>query len=216
MTTETTAPAASKTLEEMLAELSGDNAEAVRKVLEKALSKQERDSAKKAEKEAEDAMQTKGVEWAQAVQQAAIDAASALGIVIPEKGIKRTIEMTRATDGSIMASIVVPTPRVASAGGTRAARGTGTGKASVMQVSGLSGFVLADGTEVKSASAVTKALAKFVEGENAGRVLVKIAREDAALANTVKANVNGNLIPLGDLVASEFPVTTPAAVPPAV
>lgn len=192
-------------LSALFANLSEDKAEAIRKSIETALKSEARKAEKLADKAAEDAMLANGVAWAKAVQESAIDAADALGIVVPEKGISRTLKLSRASDGSIMCSVEAPTPRTRVASGTSS--GTPGTRNSVTQITGFQSFILPDGKEIKSAAAVVKALAVQSVDTNAGRALAAYARDNRAAANAVKVNINGTLSGLGDAVAAAFPAT---------
>lgn len=204
----TTAEAPIMTVEQRKAQIESDKADEIQKAIDRITKNAERKLEKIEGDAQEAALREKGVEFAQAIRQNAEDVLEALGIVVPVKGMKFALNIAHAESGNglVISFENANKPRaVSTSTGTRAPRGAGTGAGvSINKIDGLTGFVLADGSEAKSASAVCQSLGFDFGSGSAAAYVVRQSLKDVEKANTVKAIVNGVQTPLGDLIVATF------------
>ena len=191
-----------------------DALESTRKKLEKAVEKDASAAQLRAIGE-------KNLELVNAVRENLDAVLTALGITLPEKGLKWTLEAVPSINGTRTISMAnfEKAPRKNAAGtGTRAANGTGTGRDSIMSptIDGVkastTGFILENGSEVTAASQVAKGVNVFKEGENQGRTVLAWAKANRDEANKIQIVVNGVKSPLGDFVATHYAARIAASV----
>ena len=205
--TETATP----TVESLLAELEASKSDWLLEQLMVLKKKADKQAEKDSELAQEKALAANAVAFSLAILGTAKDAIPQLGIVIPEKGLKFLLTITRAADGSPLGTLENANKKATTraTGGTRAASGTGSGRDSVMQITDAAGnkptgFIVGS-AEVKSAADVAKALDIFKYGENQGRIVAAFAKNDKVKANEISIVIGGKPEPLGDAVARMFP-----------
>lgn len=200
----------------MIAQLSADSDDEADKLLDKILATAKKDAERREKAAADKAMGEKRGLFGETLKANALDALTALGIVIPEKGMKLafTFDFQRATDGGIMATVTEATKavRTATTGGTRAPRTTGgtSDDRPVLSNLGITKMVY-KGAEMKNASALAEALGQKKEGDSAPRYMAAWARQHRDEANEVIVTINGTEAFLGDVVAEKWPATASEA-----
>lgn len=126
-----------------------------------------------------------------AIAQAAKDIVADVGISVPAKGL--TILLTPTESGELQAQVLVGKRAGAGAGAGRKRGGNGTGRKSLTEIE-YSGFVLPDGSEVKSPAKVLDAFghphqAAGTGGDAAHREILRFARDNPDKAEGIQVTL---------------------------